>query len=173
MRVVTEHIAVAAFLTFSLIAFPGSAQAQSFEDLNTCQTTTDDPCLRTGTCSIQGSTWYQEVTVDRADLFDTMGWPGLCDQVHVALVQGNCYPGGGQTNVTVYLSATSFATIDQITGPLVCEADPTGIADARPPSLDISSFPNPFSHTTQISYSIPEPSPRSSSSSLWMLLDLY
>ncbi|MHC4933783.1 MAG: hypothetical protein ACYTGV_16510 [Planctomycetota bacterium] len=64
------------------------------------------------------------MTIDRADLFDTMGWPGLCDQVHVGLVRGNCEPGGSQQDVTVFLSATSFAAIPQIVGPLTCEAEP-------------------------------------------------
>ena len=101
-----------------------AATAQSFEDQNGCQGTTDDPCVRTGTCSIQGATWYQTATVARTDLYDTMGWPGVCDQVHVALVQGNCSPGGAQLNVTALLNANSDAVIPEIVGPLTCGAEP-------------------------------------------------
>jgi hypothetical protein len=98
--------------------------AQSLEDESGCLGTTDDPCIRTGTCSIQGATWAQTVTIDRSDLYDTMGWAGVCDQVHVALVQGNCEPGGPQINVTVFLQANSSASIPEIVGPLTCNAPP-------------------------------------------------
>lgn len=103
----------------------GIAKAQSFETENGCATTVEDPCQRSGSCSLQGSAWDQTVTIDRTDLFDTMGWPGLCDQVHVALVQGACEPGGSQQDLTVQLSETSFAEIPQITGSLSCQAEPS------------------------------------------------
>lgn len=109
------------------------ASAQSVEDQNGCMGTTDDPCARTGACSIQGATWSQVVTIDRADLYDTMGWPGLCDQVHVALVQGSCWPGGAQIDVTAELQANSFASIPEIVGPLVCNAEPTPAVPATRP----------------------------------------
>jgi hypothetical protein len=100
------------------------AAAQSFESENGCATTSDDPCQRVGSCSLQGSDWDQTVTVDRSDLYDTMGWPGVCDQVHVALLQGSCAPGGSQIGVTVFLGANSSAVIPQISGSLTCQADP-------------------------------------------------
>ena len=142
------------------ICLTQGAWAQSFEDQNTCLTTLDDPCLRTGDCSIQGSTWYQEVVVDRADLSDTMGWPGLCDMVHVALVQGQCSPGQSQTNLTVYLSETTYATIDQITGPLICEADAAAaVGDQNGDSMFgdgiLENYPNPLTHSTQVRYANP------------------
>ena len=96
-----------------------AAWAQSMETSNECQTTMNDPCVRTGACSLQGSTWDQVVTVDRADIFDTMGWAGLCDQVHVGLVQGDCQtlPSG---DVIVPLSGTSSAFVTNLVGPLSC-----------------------------------------------------
>lgn len=105
------------------------ASAASQEDSNDCRTSTGDFCTRTGSCSIQGADWYQTVTVDKNDIFDTQGWPGLCDMVHVALVQGNCSPPQSQVNVTAFLSATTFANIPSIVGPLACEAEITVIAD--------------------------------------------
>jgi hypothetical protein len=100
-----------------------SAHAASTETSNGCRGTQDDPCIRSGSCEIQGALWDQDVTVDRADIFDTQGWPGLCDMVHVALVQGNCDPPGAQIDVTVQLSQTSTAWIPQIIGPLVCAGE--------------------------------------------------
>jgi hypothetical protein len=100
------------------------AAAQSFEEQNDCQGTSYDPCVRVGACSIQGATWEQTVTIARTDLYDTMGWPGLCDQVHVALVQGSCSPGGAQLNVTAFLDSDSDASIPEIVGPLACGAEP-------------------------------------------------
>lgn len=97
----------------------GTVRAQSFEETNTCTSTSDDPCLRTGDCSIQGAVWFQEVLVDRADIFDTQGWPGLCDMVHVALVQGNCHPAG-QLDVIAFLSSTTHSRIPELVGPLDC-----------------------------------------------------
>ena len=101
-----------------------AASAQSVEDENGCSGTTADPCVRSGTCSLQGTTWTQSVTIARSDLYDTMGWPGVCDQVHVALVQGNCSPGGSQVNVTASLNASSSAFVPELVGPLACNADP-------------------------------------------------
>jgi hypothetical protein len=109
-------------LLWLALALP--APGVSNEDSNGCAGTQDDPCLRTGTCEIQGAAWGQTVTVDRADIFDTQGWPGLCDMVHVALVQGACEPPAGQTDVTAFLSETSFATIPEIVGPLTCAGEP-------------------------------------------------
>lgn len=116
-------------LAFLLLASQG-ALAQSIEDQNGCLGTTDDPCTRTGSCSIQGATWSQTVTIDRADLYDTMGWAGLCDQVHVALVQGQCSPGGATISITAYLDANSFAFIPEIIGPLACNGEPAPIVPA-------------------------------------------
>jgi hypothetical protein len=96
-----------------------AASGQSLEETNGCLGTTVDPCTRTGTCSIQGATWWQEATVARSDIFDTQGWPGLCDMAHVALVQGRCFPAG-HLDVTANLSDSSEAWIPSIHGPLEC-----------------------------------------------------
>jgi hypothetical protein len=120
-----------------LCSIVSAAGAVSIETLNGCQTTPDDPCVRSGSCDIQGATWTQDVTIDRTDIFVTQGWTGLCDMVHVGLVQGDCEPPGAQTNVTVHLSQTSFATIPSIVGPLSCTGDPA-------PAL--LSFDDPGSH---------------------------
>jgi hypothetical protein len=113
----------ATFLTMlTLIAAP--AAGQSFEETNGCAGTTEDPCTRTGTCSIQGASWWQEAVLARAGIFDTQGWPGLCDMVHVALVQGDCFPGG-RFDVVAVLSEASDAWIPRIDGPLAC-AGPAG-----------------------------------------------
>jgi len=101
-----------------------AAGAVSVETSNGCQTTPDDPCVRSGSCDIQGATWTQDVTIERTEIFVNQGWTGLCDMVHVGLVQGDCEPPGAQTNVTVHLSQTRFATIPSIVGPLSCAGDP-------------------------------------------------
>ena len=114
---------------------PGPGEAS-----NTCDTTMDDPCERTGTCSIQGSDWYQRVTIDRADMFETQSWADICDVAHLALVQGACEPAGGVTNVTAYLSVTSFAEIPSIDGPLACAGAPSGVG-AVPDGRDVPGTP--------------------------------
>jgi hypothetical protein len=108
----------------ALLLLAANASAVSNETSNGCMGTQVDPCVRSGSCEIQGAVWTQDVTIDRAGIFDTQGWPGLCDMVHVGLVQGNCEPAGAQANVTVQLSASSFAWIPSITGPLECAGDP-------------------------------------------------
>jgi len=114
------------FLISSLLIFTNT-WAGGKEVSNGCRATADDPCMRHGYCSIQGSDWYQWATVFRSEKFDTQGWPGLCDMVHVALVQGNCAPIGSQTNLTAYLSGNSTAQIDQIeNGTLTCGGDDGG-----------------------------------------------
>jgi hypothetical protein len=121
--------------------FAPPAFSVSMEETNTCLTTTDDPCLRTGTCSIQGADWFQEVHIDRNDIFATQGWPGLCDMVHVALVQGNCEPPGAQTDVTAYLSVTTFAQIPSILGPLACAGTAAPPAGAVPNGHTVPGAP--------------------------------
>ena len=116
---------------------PEPSLAISTETFNGCQGTQDDPCVRSGSCEIQGAVWNQDVTIDRSDIFDTQGWPGVCDMVHVGLVQGNCEPPGATTNVTVHLSPTTFAQIPSIVGPLSCAGDPA-------PAL--LAFDDPGSH---------------------------
>jgi hypothetical protein len=114
------------FLISALSTFTNT-WAGGIEDNNGCRGNKDDPCMRRGYCSIQGSDWYQLVTASRSDKFDTQGWSGLCDMVHVALVQGNCMPIGSQMNVTAYLSASSYAVIDAIqNGSLTCGGDDAG-----------------------------------------------
>lgn len=70
--------------------------------------------------------WQQWVTAARSDKFDTQGWPGVCDMVHVALVQGNCMPVGSRTSVTAFLVANSTALIGTIEGTLSCGGDDGG-----------------------------------------------
>ena len=106
--------------------------AVSKQDSNNCTISTGDFCERAGSCSIQGADWYQYVTIDKSEIFDTQGWPGLCDMVHVGLVQGNCSPPQSTSNVTVNLSATTFASIPEIIGPLKCEAPIIPDGDVTP-----------------------------------------
>ncbi|MEN8132833.1 MAG: dockerin type I domain-containing protein [Pseudomonadota bacterium] len=109
-----------------------SVDAVGTEDSNNCRGTTSDFCERSGSCSIQGSDWYQYVTIDKSDIFDTQGWPGLCDMVHVSLVQGDCSPPSAQVDVTAYLSTSTFADIPGISGILVCNAEIVADGDLAP-----------------------------------------
>ena len=115
----------AAVLLLICLGTAQSASAQSVEAENGCSGTQIDPCVRSGSCSLQGTTWDQTVTIARSDLYDTMGWPGVCDQVLVALVQGNCSPGGSQLDVTALLQAASSALVPDLVGPLACNAEPS------------------------------------------------
>jgi hypothetical protein len=112
---------------FSGLLVATSAFAGGTQDSNTCR---EDPlsptCERTGTCSIQGSAWVQTVYVDKSDRFDTQGWPGLCDMVHVSLVQGSCETLGSQVEITAYLSENTYADIPSISGSLACGGDSGG-----------------------------------------------
>ena len=113
---------VLGWLLMSSSVFAGGTQ-----DSNTCR---DDPtsptCERKGTCTIQGSAWVQTVYVDKSDKFDKQGWPGLCDMVHVSLVQANCEPLNSQTDITAYLSEFTSADIPLIAGTLACGGDSGG-----------------------------------------------
>ena len=102
------------------------AYAGGKEDFNDCRTNSGDFCERSGSCAIQGSAWYQYVTIYKSDIFDTQGWPGLCDLTHVSLVQGLCSPLGAQENLTAFLSDTSYAEIPSISGSLSCGGDNDG-----------------------------------------------
>ena len=109
-----------------------SVDAVGTGDSNNCRGATGDFCERSGSCSIQGSDWYQYVTIDKSGIFDTQGWPGLCDMVHVSLVQGGCFPPNAQVDVTAYLSATTFADIPEISGVLACNAEIVADGDLAP-----------------------------------------
>jgi hypothetical protein len=101
-----------------------SAWAGGKEDNSTCRDDTSSPtCERLGSCAIQGSAWYQHVTIDKREKFDTQGWPGLCDMVPVALVQGHCDPAGSDVEVLAALSDTTVAYIPNISGGLACGGD--------------------------------------------------
>lgn len=119
-------------LIFSLLTLSTVVNAASQQDSNDCTTTSSQFCNRSGSCSIQGSDWYQYVTIDKKDIFDTQGWPGVCDMVHVALVQGNCSPPQSAINVTVSLSNTTLASIPEITGSLNCDAEIIADGDVAP-----------------------------------------
>lgn len=111
------------FSTLLLTVLAPPAIGGGKEDFNDCRTSSGDFCERAGSCAIQGSAWYQYVTADKGDKFDTQGWPGLCDMVHVSFVQGNCEPIGAQDNVTAFLSGTSYAAVPGISGTLSCGGD--------------------------------------------------
>ena len=112
------------FLTSSLFA-SSNTWAGGSQDFNDCRTTLGDFCERAGSCAIQGSAWYQFVTIDKSGKFDTQGWPGLCDMVHVSLVQGNCYIDVDES-IVASLSDTTYATIPSISGTLSCGGDDGG-----------------------------------------------
>jgi hypothetical protein len=112
-------------LIFTLFTFT-NAWAGGSQDFNDCRTASGDFCERAGSCAIQGSAWYQYVHIDKSDKFDTQGWPGLCDMVHVALVQGNCYNLYSQDDVVARLSETTYADIPSISGTLTCGGDDGG-----------------------------------------------
>jgi hypothetical protein len=112
------------FLISALFMFTNTWAGGS-QDFNDCRTSTGT-CERAGSCAIQGSAWYQYVHADKSGKFDTQGWPGLCDMVHVSLVQGNCDPLGSQENVVSHLSSTTTADIPSISGTLACGGDDGG-----------------------------------------------
>jgi hypothetical protein len=113
------------FLISALFTFTNTWAGGS-QDFNDCRTSTGTTCERAGSCAIQGTAWYQYVHADKSDKFDTQGWPGLCDMVHVALVQGNCEPLGSQENIIANLSETTTADIPSISGTLTCGGDDGG-----------------------------------------------
>lgn len=115
------QMATAFLVTWTSVSFAGGR-----EDFNDCRDTSSDVCERKGSCSIQGSTWYQYVTVDKGGRFDTQGWSGLCDMVHVSLVQGTCEPIGSHDNITAFLSDTSYGEVPSISGTLACGGDDGG-----------------------------------------------
>ena len=92
---------------------------------NDCRTSSGDFCERTGSCAIQGSAWWQEVTIDKSGKFDTQGWPGLCDMVHVSLVQGSCFIDWDEI-IVANLSDTTYARITALSGTLTCGGDDGG-----------------------------------------------
>ena len=112
------------------------AYAGGKENFNDCRTSIGDFCERAGSCAIQGSAWYQYVTINKSEKFDTQGWPGLCDMTHVSLVQGTCSPTGAQENVTAYLSDTTFADIPNISGPLACGGESDANAEICNDGID-------------------------------------
>jgi hypothetical protein len=166
MRCIPHPILSLCAAALLLVIGAPDVQAQSAEDSNGCIGTRDNPCVRTGQCAIQGSVWGQRVTIDRADTFDTIGWPGLCDLVHVGLVQGNCSPPGGDRDITVTLSATSYAVVDSITGPLRCAGATTNAAvGATRTGMRLTADPSPSSTVSTIDASSPAPR-RSTSASI-------
>ena len=113
------------FLICTLFTFT-NIWAGGSQNFNDCRTSSGDFCERAGSCAIQGSAWYQYVQIDKSDKFDTQGWPGLCDMVHVSLVQGNCYDLYSQDDVVANLSNTTYAEIPSISGTLTCGGDDGG-----------------------------------------------
>jgi hypothetical protein len=75
------------------------------------------------------------VHIDKSDKFDTQGWSGLCDMVHVTLVQGNCEPLGSQQDIVSYLSTTTTADIPSISGSLTCGGDGDGGGEPVPEEI--------------------------------------
>ena len=115
---VSNALAVSLFISLAFLT--GVSSAGGKEDFNDCRTSAGDFCERAGSCVIQGSAWYQYVTVKKAERFSKQGWPGLCDMSHVSLIQGRCSPLYAQSDVSTYLSEFSFAQIPNISGPLMC-----------------------------------------------------
>ena len=100
-----------ASLSLASLATSLSAQVRTRETSNECKTTRNDPCTRSGTCSIQRSTWNQRVVCSRSDRHATMGWAGLCDQVHVGLVQGRCSTSStGEIVIPLTSRTTAYVT---------------------------------------------------------------
>lgn len=118
-KCITSIFLISGLFTFSNTWAGGS------QDFNDCRTTSGDFCERAGSCAIQGSAWYQYVTIDKSSKFDTQGWSGLCDMVHVSLVQGNCYTDVDD-NIVANLSDTTYAKIPSISGTLSCGGDDGG-----------------------------------------------
>ncbi|MGA0266548.1 MAG: hypothetical protein ACO3KY_11720 [Lysobacterales bacterium] len=111
-------------ITLALLAVGSSALwAGGTEEFNTCRNTSEPVCERMGSCSIQGSSWFQHVLIDKRDKFDTQGWPGLCDMTHVALVRGNCDPLGAREGIIAILSARTIAEVPLVEGTLACGGD--------------------------------------------------
>ncbi len=126
-------------ILISLFVISFSANAGGKEDFNDCRTTRGNMCERAGSCAIQSSAWYQYVTIDKSSKFDKQGWPGLCDMVHVSLVQSNCSPLGVQDDITAYLSSTTSANIPSISGLLACGGD---VPDDNPIEICNDGFDN-------------------------------
>lgn len=113
MKIISAIIITSIFLT-------SNVSAGGKEDFNDCRTNTSEFCERAGSCAIQGSAWYQYVTVNKSERFSKQGWAGLCDMAHVSLVQGKCSPLYAQDEITAYLSELSKAYIPGLSGPLMC-----------------------------------------------------
>lgn len=112
-------ILLVSFSFLIIMSLSGTALSIGGQDFNDCRTSSTKTCERAGSCAIQGSAWYMYAAVDKKEKFSKMGWPGLCDMAHVALVQGNCTIsaiGTPTSEVTVILSSKSSAYIPHITG---------------------------------------------------------
>lgn len=132
-----NNILAGASLFFLSGVLAGAALAGGKESANGCTGTTDDPCIRSGFCSIQNADWDQTVTAYRSEKFDVQGWVGVCDMVHVALVQGNCEPFGSQTNLTAYLGELSSAVVPAVTaGTLACGGEAEAAAEVCGDGID-------------------------------------
>jgi hypothetical protein len=97
----TERARTAVLILAFSIA-PGPLLAASTEAFEGCQGTQDDPCVRSGSGETQGAVLDQDVTIDRSDIFDSHGWQGVCNMVHLGLVQGDREPPGATPDVTVH-----------------------------------------------------------------------
>lgn len=113
-----RNIVLVSLAVLGLIS--SAAYAGGKQDFNDCRTASGEFCERVGSCAVQGSAWYQYVTIKKTEKFTKQGWAGLCDMVHVSLVQGKCAPLHAQDDVTAYLSDFSYASIPSISGPLMC-----------------------------------------------------
>jgi hypothetical protein len=91
------------------------ALAEGYELYNGCKSTENNPCLRAGSCFNQASSWYTYVTIDRSDKLDTQNFSGLCDLMHMSLVQGKCEPlYSSRSDVISYLGSLSYAEIPSL-----------------------------------------------------------
>ena len=86
-----------------------------------------------------------------------MGWPGICDLVHVALLQGDCEPPQATDNVVAFLPDNSWAAVSSINGSMYCTAVAVGVEDTIDSSLSLRATPNPTHANTSISFVLAKP----------------
>ncbi len=97
--------------------------AEGYDIYNGCGGGDSNPCLRTGSCFIDGTSWYANVIVDRSDDLDTLSFTELCDSMHRSLAEGKCEPlYRSRAGVISYIGVLSWAKIpaSYLTDTLTC-----------------------------------------------------
>ncbi len=100
-----------------------TAMAEGYDIYNGCGRGEANPCLRTGSCFIEGSSWYANVIVDRSDDLDTRSFSELCTTMHRSLAEGKCEPlYRSRPGVISYMGEMSWARIPAtyLTDSLTC-----------------------------------------------------